>query len=174
VTFSICVNDYGFELLSPVPVDWGAAIARGLFSAERLLDDILDSLNAGQLARGRFREIARVAGLVFQGFPGQPKSTRQLQASSELFFDVFRKYDPDNLLLRQAQREVLEQELELTRMERVLAGIAARPVTILQPPYPTPFAFPLMIERIREKLSTEKVGDRVQRMLAEMEKRAGA
>ena len=173
-TFSMCVNDYGFELLSPVPVDWDAAIAGGLFSADRLLEDILDSLNAGQLARGRFREIARVAGLVFQGFPGQPKSTRQLQASSELFFDVFRKYDPDNLLLRQAQREVLEQELELTRMERVLAGIAARPVTIVQPPYPTPFAFPLMIERIREKLSTEKVGDRVQRMLAEMERRAGA
>jgi ATP-dependent Lhr-like helicase len=172
-SFSICVNDYGFELLSPEPVDWESRLADGLFSPAGLQDDIPASLNAGQLARGRFREIARVAGLVFQGYPGQVRSTRQLQASSELFFDVFRKYDPDNLLLAQAQREVLEQELELSRLERTLARIATSRVRLARPPKPTPFGFPLMVARIRERLSTEKVADRVRRMLDDLERHAG-
>lgn len=172
-TFSMCVNDYGFELLSSSPVDWQAALERGLFSAGNLEADILASLNAGQLARSRFREIARIAGLVFQGYPGQPRSTRQLQASSELFFDVFHRYDPDNLLLSQARREVLEQELELTRLERTLTRIGERRLVVTRPAQPTPFAFPLMIERIREKLSTEKVADRVRRMVAALEGKAG-
>jgi ATP-dependent Lhr-like helicase len=169
-TFSLCVNDYGFELLVPERVDWNRALRDGLFSPEGLEEDALASLDAGMLARGRFREIARVAGLVFQGYPGQPKSGRQLQASSELFYDVFSKYDPRNLLLHQSRREVLDNELELDRMRQVLARIAVRSIVVTRPPHPTPFAFPLMIERIREKLSTEKVGDRVARMLAELEK----
>ncbi|MCU0870176.1 MAG: ligase-associated DNA damage response DEXH box helicase [Burkholderiales bacterium] len=169
-TFSLSVNDYGFELLCAEPVDWRGAIAAGLFSPLNLEADILESLNAGQLARGRFREVARVAGLVFQGFPGQSKSTRQLQASSELFFDVFAKHDPDNLLLAQARREVLEQELELARMQRTLDAIARRTVHVIDTPRATPFAFPLLIARIREKLTTEKVADRVARMVAELER----
>ncbi|MCW5624942.1 MAG: ligase-associated DNA damage response DEXH box helicase [Burkholderiales bacterium] len=173
-SFSICVNDYGFELLAPEPVDWPHFLDAGLFDERGLEDDALASLNAGMLARGRFREIARVAGLVFQGYPGQAKSNRQLQASSELFFDVFEKYDPTNRLLEQSKREVLEQELELGRMRETLREIARRTVRRVAPPHPTPFAFPLMIERIREKLSTEKVADRVQRMLAELERHAVA
>ena len=172
VSFSLCVDDYGFELLSPTPIDWRQFVDAGLFSPDALDTDILACLNAGQLARGRFREIARVAGLIFQGFPGHSKSTRQLQASSELFFDVFQKYDPNNLLLEQSRREVLEQELELTRLRETLNRIAGQRITMVAPPHPTPFAFPLMIARIREKLSTEKVADRVQRMLAELEKYA--
>lgn len=171
-SFSISVNDYGFELLSPRPVDWDALLSKGLLSAVGLEHDIRGSLNAGQLARTRFREIARVAGLVFQGYPGQGRSTRQLQASSELFFDVFRRYEPDNLLLLQSQREVLEQELEFTRLERTLARIGQCVVRTVRPPRPTPFAFPLMVARIREKLSTEKVADRVRRMLEELERHA--
>ncbi len=171
-SFSLCVDDYGFELLSPTPIDWRQFVDSGLFSPDALDTDILACLNAGQLARGRFREIARVAGLIFQGFPGHSKSTRQLQASSELFFDVFQKYDPNNLLLEQSRREVLEQELELTRLRETLNRIAGQRITMVAPPHPTPFAFPLMIARIREKLSTEKVADRVQRMLAELEKHA--
>ncbi len=173
-SFSLCVNDYGFEMLAPRAVDWPALLDGGLLSAANLEHDILASLNAGQLARGRFREIARVSGLVFQGFPGQPKSTRQLQASSELFFDVFAKYDPDNRLLAQARREVLEQELEYSRLERTLAGLARRRVTVCRPPRPTPFSFPLIVERIRERLSTEKAADRVARMVEALEKQAGA
>jgi ATP-dependent Lhr-like helicase len=163
------VNDYGFELLSPEPVDWAAKLAEGLFDPGDLDDHVLESLNAGELARRRFREVARIAGLVFQGYPGQPKSTRQLQASSELFFDVFTKYDPSNLLVRQAKLEVLEQELELSRLRAVLARMHASTLRLVETARPTPLAFPLMVARIREKFSNEKVADRVARMLAELE-----
>jgi ATP-dependent Lhr-like helicase len=175
-TFSISINDYGFELLSPTPVDWKTLLtapdASGLFSVEHLLEDVLASLNAAELAQRRFREIARIAGLIFQGYPGQPKSNRQLQASSSLFFEVFRKHDAANLLLTQAQREVLEQELELTRLRDTLLELQQRELNLHETKRATPFAFPLMVERFREKLSTEKLSDRVARMVRELEKAA--
>jgi ATP-dependent Lhr-like helicase len=174
-TFSMAVNDYGVELLSAADVDWrelwrdGGAV---LLREEHLLEDILASLNAGQLAQRRFREIARVSGLIFQGFPGQPKSTRQLQASSSLFFEVFRKYDAGNLLLTQADREVLEQELDLARLRAALARMRLQRVVYRHLQQPTPFAFPLMVERLREELTTERLSDRIARMVAELERRA--
>ena len=172
MSFSICVNDYGFELLSPEPIDWRGAIDRGLFSSANLDADIFASLNEGELAKRRFREVARIAGLIFQGYPGQPKSTKQLQASSGLFFEVFAKSDPHNRLLEQAKREVLEQELELSRLRAVLDRMQTQRVMIIDPPRPTPFAFPLMVDRIREKFSNEKVADRVARMVADLERAA--
>ncbi|MEC4718879.1 ligase-associated DNA damage response DEXH box helicase [Noviherbaspirillum sp. CPCC 100848] len=171
-TFSMAVNDYGFELLSLRPVEWQGLLGDALLSSEYLLEDVLASLNATELAQRRFREIARIAGLIFQGFPGQPKSTRQLQASSSLFFEVFRKHDAGNLLLTQAQREVLEQELELSRLRAALDDMRRRSLHFYTTRKPTPFAFPLMVERLREKLSNEKLSDRVARMLRELEKAA--
>jgi len=180
ITFSIAVNDYGFELLSPDPVDWAGefdgetGLEVGLFDTGRLLEDVLESLNATQLSQQRFREVARIAGLVFQGYPGQPKSTRQVQASSSLFFEVFRKHDRGNLLLTQAEREVLEQELELTRLRDTLLELHARRIAYREVRRATPFGFALMVERFREKVSTEKLSDRVARMVRELEKAAAA
>jgi ATP-dependent Lhr-like helicase len=180
ITFSVAINDYGFELLAPEPVDWARVFAGAtgadvaLFDTGRLLEDVLDSLNATQLSRQRFREVARIAGLVFQGYPGQPKSARQVQASSSLFFEVFRKHDADNLLLTQAEREVLEQELELTRLRDTLNELHARRIAYREVRRATPFAFPLMVERFREKVTTEKLSDRVARMVRELEKAAAA
>ncbi|SFC97505.1 ligase-associated DNA damage response DEXH box helicase [Massilia yuzhufengensis] len=179
-TFSIAINDYGFELLSPEPVDWPRIFAGAmgskvdLFTTECLLEDVLGSLNATQLSQQRFREVARIAGLIFQGYPGQPKSNRQLQASSSLFFEVFRKHDAGNLLLTQAQREVLEQELELTRLRETLDELHGRRVAFREVRRATPFGFALMVERFREKVSTEKLSDRVARMVRELEKAAAA
>ncbi len=178
ITFSIAINDYGFELLAAEAVDWKRAFSAvdgsgvALFSTERLLEDVLESLNATQLSQQRFREVARIAGLVFQGYPGQPKSARQVQASSSLFFEVFRKHDAGNLLLSQAQREVLEQELELTRLRDTLTELHARSVAYCELARATPFGFALMVERFREKLTTEKLSDRIGRMLRELEKAA--
>jgi ATP-dependent Lhr-like helicase len=179
-TFSVAVNDYGFELLSPEPVDWAGMFAAetgagvGLFDTGRLLEDVLESLNATQLSQQRFREVARIAGLVFQGYPGQHKSMRQVQASSSLFFEVFRKHDSANLLLTQAEREVLEQELELTRLRDTLLELHARRIAFHEVKRATPFGFPLMVERFREEVSTEKLSDRVARMVRELEKAAAA
>jgi ATP-dependent Lhr-like helicase len=177
-TFSIAVNDYGLELLCPDEVDFAALVQHpaapehALFSEDHLLEDVLASLNAAELAQRRFREIARISGLLFQGYPHQKKSSRQLQASSSLFYEVFRKHDAGNLLLTQAQREVLEQELELSRLRETLAEMRSRTLAFHAVPRATPFAFPLMVERFREKLSTEKLSDRVARMVRELENAA--
>ncbi len=173
-TFSISINDYGLELLSARPVDPAGLVDQSLFDQAGLLADVLASLNSSELARRRFREIARVAGLVSQGFPGQPKSARQLQASSRLFYEVFRKYDAGNRLLDQAESEVLGQELEIARLRQVLRRMRGQRVVFVDLEVPSPFALPLMVERFREKLTTEKLNDRLERMLREMEEAVAA
>jgi ATP-dependent Lhr-like helicase len=173
-TFSLSVNDLGLELLSAEPVDPAALIDQRIFDDENLLADVLASLNSTELARRRFREIARVAGLVFTGYPGQGKSARQLQASSSLFYDVFRKYDPRNRLLDQAQSEVLAQELELERLRASLARMRRQHVSFVELSVPSPFALPLLVARLREKLSTEKLQVRLDRLLRDMARAADA
>src|SRR6185369_4483250 len=135
-----------FELVAVEEFDLAPVIAKRVFATDRLLHDVLASLNSTELAQRRFREIARVAGLVFTGYPGQPKSTKQLQASSGLFFEVFRKYDPANLLLTQAQKEVLSQELEITRLAASLDRIASRTLDLVALRHPSPMSLPLMVE----------------------------
>jgi ATP-dependent Lhr-like helicase len=174
-TFSIAVNDYGFELLSAVDINWLGAWQRrrnALLGDDGLLADVLASLNAGELAMRRFREVARVAGLVFQGFPGAPKSMKQLQASSGLFYEVFRRYDTGNRLLGQAEREVLDQELDIGRLRDALERMRGQRLVYRLLARPTPFAFPLMVERLREQVTTEKLAARIERMLAELEQAA--
>ncbi len=165
-TWSISANDHGFELLATVEPDLRPLEAGGLFGTDDLLDDVLASLNSGELAQRRFREIARVAGLVFSGYPGAPKSMKQLQASSSLFYEVFRKYDPANRLLVQAEQEVLAQELELQRLSAVLVQMAGQDRVTVELKAPSPFALPLMVERLRERLSTEQLKDRLERLVA--------
>ncbi|PNG40429.1 DNA ligase-associated DEXH box helicase [Pseudomonas asplenii] len=172
VTFSIAVNDYGLELLSATPIDWAEYLKADLFNADDLLADVLASLNAGELALRRFREIARIAGLVFAGYPGAPKSTRQVQASSGLFFEVFKQYDADNLLLAQAGEEVLREELDIHRLEQTLERINGMKLDVHQLKRPTPLGFPLLVERMRESMSSEKLADRIRRMVGDLENSA--
>ncbi len=191
-TFSIAVNDYGFELLCATEVDWPAllpqvllaghdAVARNAMAAEgiedgedtALLHEVLQSLNASELAQRRFREIARVSGLIFQGYPGEKRSNKQLQASSSLFWEVFRKYDPANRLLMQAEQELLAQELEIGRLRSSLARMNTQQLVLKVLERPTPFAFPLMVELFREKLTNENLAERISRMVAQLEKAAG-
>jgi ATP-dependent helicase Lhr and Lhr-like helicase len=166
-TYSLSISDYGLELLAAQPLDTTSVLDGSAFSGADLMTDVLASLNSGELAQRRFREIARVAGLVFGGYPGAPKSMKQVQASSSLFWEVFRKYDAGNLLLTQAEREVLSQELELGRLRRTLQRLARLRVVPVTLKAPSPFALPLMVERFREQLSNEKLADRLQRILGE-------
>ena len=172
-TFSMSVNDYGFELLSAEPVDMAPLLDQSALGTEHLLADVLASLNSGELAQRRFREIARVAGLIFTGYPGAPKSTKQLQASSGLFFEVFRKYDAANLLLTQAESEVLSQELDIRRLRASLKRMASQRIDFVDLKVPSPFSLPLMVERFREKLSTEKLAERLARILKDADKAMG-
>jgi ATP-dependent Lhr-like helicase len=169
-TFSLSVNDYGLEIVAAEPPDLAALDDGSLFAEGELMADVLASLNSGALAQRRFREIARVAGLVFSGYPGAPKSMKQLQASSSLFWEVFRQYDAGNRLLTQAEQEVLTQELELVRLRQVLGAMAAAEREVVELKTASPFCLPLMVERLREQLSTEKLQDRLQRLLADAER----
>ena len=173
LSFSMASNDYGFELLSPDEPPLDEALAGGLLSVERIADDIPASLNATEMARRQFREIARVAGLVFPGFPRSGKTARQLQASSGLFFDVFQRHDPENLLLSQAFREVLERQLEQSRLGRTLERLSGAEVVVTNPKRPTPLAFPLLVDTTRDRVSSEKLADRIRKMQLVLEKAAG-
>ncbi len=169
-TFSLSVNDYGFELLSATAVDLSRVQDQSLFTSKDLLADVLASLNSSELAQRRFREIARIAGLIFTGFPGAAKSNKQVQASSGLFFEVFKKYDERNLLLVQSQQEVLSQELDIAQLQSTLAAMQSRRLEWVNLQHPSPLCLPLMVERLREKLSNEKLADRLDRILRDAEK----
>ncbi len=167
-------NDYGFCLHSRTPLGLTEQDWRTLLSADRLLDDLLACLNTTELARRQFRDIARVAGLIMPGFPGQKKTARQLQASSEMFFDVLSEFDPDNLLLSQARREVLESQLEVGRLRGALERAAERPMSIIALDRLTPLAFPIWAEQLRAvHLSSEKWSDMVGRMAMALDEAAG-
>jgi ATP-dependent Lhr-like helicase len=173
-TFTMACNDHGFVLQSPHDIDIANAISRGILRSDDLLQDILHCVNATEMAKRQFRQIARVAGLIRQGFPGQRKTASHLQASSNLFFDVFAKYDPDNRLLRQSHREVLDFQLETERMMSALERIGDSRIVIETPQRVTPLAFPLLVDKLRERLSSETLAERIARMQAELEKAADA
>jgi ATP-dependent Lhr-like helicase len=164
MTFTLSSNDYGFELLSDQEIPFTEAVENELFTTENLMADIAGSVNATELARRQFREIARVAGLVFQN--------KQVQASSGLIFDVFARYEPDNKLLEQATREVMERQLEESRFVASLHRMQRARLVMTNPKKPTPFGFPLMVNRFRETLSSEEVEDRIRKMIETLDKAA--
>ena len=164
ITFSIAMNDYGFELLSDQPIPIEEAVETNVLGVENLFRDIQASINSTEMARRKFRDIAAISGLVFKGYPGKPVKDRHLQSSSELFFSVFHDYEAHNLLLRQAYEEVNDFQLEEARLRRALQRIEQQRIVIMYPDKPTPFAFPIIVDRLREKLSTEKIEDRIRKM----------
>ncbi|MFB6352099.1 MAG: hypothetical protein ABEN55_13780 [Bradymonadaceae bacterium] len=155
VTFGLSANEYGIELMAPEPFDFRERVDGNLFSPEGVEEDVYEAINMAELARREFRSVARVAGLVFEGYHGSRKSNKQLQESSSLLFQVFRKWEPDHLLLDQARREVLERHFE--RLER--AELVWHEV-----PRPTPLGFPLLVERVSARLSTATLRQRIERM----------
>ncbi|NUM71817.1 MAG: ligase-associated DNA damage response DEXH box helicase [Ignavibacteriaceae bacterium] len=171
-TFTLSTNDYGFEVLSSEIYTINDQVLRRVLSTENLLDDILLILNTSEMAKRKFRDIARVTGLVFQGYPGSGKTPRQVQASSSLFYEVFRKYDPENMLIKQAVREVLENQLEQMRLTSTLKRISESELQIIEPENFSPLAFPLLVDRLRETLTTERLSERVSKMKLRLEKEA--
>ncbi|MFN7020923.1 MAG: ligase-associated DNA damage response DEXH box helicase [Phycisphaerales bacterium] len=173
VTVVATCNDYGLALHSAQPLGLDESGWRALLSPDGLLDDLLACLNTTELARRQFRDIARVAGLIVPGFPGQRKGARQLQASSEMFFDVLSEFDPDNLLLDQARREVLEAQLEIGRLRSAIERAADQRLRIVTLDRLTPLAFPIWAEHLRSiQLSSEKWSAMVERMVMKLDEAA--
>lgn len=164
ITFSLAMNDYGFELLSDQPIPVEEAIETDILGSDNLMKDIQASINSTEMARRKFRDIAAISGLVFKGYPGKPVKDRHLQSSSQLFFDVFHDYEAHNLLLRQAYEEVMDFQLEEVRLRNALDRIATQKIILTTPDKPTPFGFPIMVDGMREKLTSEKLEDRIKRM----------
>jgi ATP-dependent helicase Lhr and Lhr-like helicase len=165
ISFSIAYNDYGFELLSDKKIDVDLLINKSLFSDENLMTDIQASMNAIELAKRNFRDIAKISGLIFQGYPGKPKKDRHLQSSSQLLFGVFREYEPDNLLYLQTYEEIRIFQFEEERMRSAISRIQELNFKIIHLKKPSPFSFPLMVDRLREKMTSEKIEDRIAKML---------
>jgi len=170
ISFSLAFNDYGFELLSDQPVNMQDVLDNNLFTADYLLDDLYKSLNATEMARRKFRDIAVISGLVFTGYPNKLIKNKHLQSSSQLIFDVFKDYDADNPLYQQAFTETFEHSLEQGRLQKALERIAIQDIVWKSCQKPTPFSFPIITDRLREKLSSEKLNDRIQKMIKKLQK----
>ena len=169
ITFSIAFNDYGFELLSDQTFDMQEVLDNDLFTSMHLRDDLNDALNETEMARRKFRDVAVISGMVFTGYPKNLIKTKHLQSSSELIFEVFRDNEPDNLLFQQAFTETFEHQLEEARLRESLERIATQSIVHKQCRRPTPFSFPIITDRLREKLSSEKLMDRIARMTIKWE-----
>jgi ATP-dependent helicase Lhr and Lhr-like helicase len=168
ISFSFAMNDYGFELLSDQPIPLDDTNAYEMFSPADLSADIQRSVNSAEMARRKFRDIAVIGGLIFQGFPGEHTKTKHLQASASLLFNVFAEYDPHNLLIRQAYNEVMDQQMEERRLRNMLERIQRGTIVLRWPKKLTPFCFPLKVDSMREDLSSEKLEDRVRKMQAQL------
>ena len=170
ITFSFAMNDYGFELLSDQPIPLDDSNVYELFSPENLFEDIQRSVNSTEMAKRKFRDIATIGGLIFQGMPDERKKARHLQASASLLFNVFNEYEPHNLLLRQSYNEVFSQQMEETRLRDMLNRIQHSKIILTFPERYTPFCFPIKVDSMREDLSSEKLEDRIKKMQLSLEK----
>ena len=169
ITFSFAMNDYGFELLSDQPIPVDDSNVYELFSTDDLLNDIQRSVNSTEMAKRKFRDVAVIGGLIFQGMPGEKKKARHLQSSASLLFKVLSEYDKDNLLLRQSYQEVMDQQMEELRLRDMLERIQQSKIIITFPEQLTPFCFPIKVDSMREDLSSEKLEDRVKKMQQQLE-----
>ncbi len=170
ISFTMSYNDYGFELLSDQAFDSTRFIDNNLFTIQYVLEDLEKSINLSEMARRRFRDIAVISGLVFQGFPNKPIKTKHLQSGSQLFYDVFKDYEPDNLLYHQSLEETFDHGMERGRLLEVFESIQKQTIVWKECTQPTPFSFPLITDRIRSKLSSERVEDRIKKMYLQLDK----
>lgn len=169
ITFSIAMNDYGFELLSDQDIPIEEALELDLFSMENLMQDMEECINNAGLAKMKFRDIATIAGLIFKGYPGKFISNKHLQSSSSLLFEVFKEYDPNNLLLTQAKEEVITLQLDYQRLVGAIKRINSQEIILKQTERFTPFAFPIMADGLRQKMTTEKISDQIIRIQKQLE-----
>ena len=170
ITFSIAMNDYGFELLSDQPIPLDDSNVYELFSENNLFEDIQHSVNSSEMARRKFRDIATIGGLIFQGRPGQQVKAKHLQSSASLLFNVFSEYDPSNLLIRQAYNEVMYQQMDEVRLRNMLNRIQQSEIIINYPAKLTPFCFPIKVDSMRENITSEKLSDRIKKMQQQLAK----
>lgn len=168
ISFNMAMNDYGFELLSDVPIAIEEILEEDIFSLKNLENDVLQCVNESEMTRRKFREIASIAGLVFQGYPGKPTTFKHIQANSSLLFQVFEQYDPQNLLLKQAHNEALNQQMDQDKFIKAIQKINRNRIVVNRPVQFTPFSFPIMVDRLsRTSITSESLEDRIVKIQAQ-------
>jgi ATP-dependent Lhr-like helicase len=160
-------NDYAVLVwqLRPFPEEDG--FFDKLLSPDMLGDELEEWLEASSIMKRAFRNCAQVAGLVERRAFGAAKPGRALTISSDLIFDVLRRYEPDHILLQAARLEASREMLDLDRLAARLVGFSGR-IDLARRDRPTPLAVPLLLEIGREKapgdaqdLALEELGDQL-------------
>ena len=172
-TITVSVNDYGFELLAPKGYPFEELFdlhGDALLDNTNLEADLQQAINLSELCRRRFRAIAQISGLVLNGYPGQARSGGQLQISAALLFDVFSQHEPHNRLVAQARSEVLREQLDLPRITTSLQRLQRCTLRLECTPRPGPLAFPLLAERLNNRMSNESLLQRLERLRQEAER----
>ena len=171
ISFSMAMNDYGFELLSSQEIPLTEENLKQILSKENLIKDVLSSINATEMARRKFRDIAVISGLVIQTYPGQQKNNKSLQSSAGLIFNVLEDYDSQNILLKQAYTEVFNQQIDEARLVQAFNRIENSKIILKFANSFTPLSFPIKVDSLRQSLSSEDLGERIKRMQAEAMKK---
>ena len=171
ISFSMAMNDYGFELLSSQEIPLTEENLKQILSKENLIKDVLSSINATEMARRKFRDIAVISGLVIQNYPGQQKNNKSLQSSAGLIFNVLEDYDSQNILLKQAYTEVFNQQIDEARLVEAFNRIENSKIILKFANSFTPLSFPIKVDSLRQSLSSEDLGERIKRMQAEAMKK---
>ncbi|MBC7419186.1 MAG: ligase-associated DNA damage response DEXH box helicase [Bdellovibrio sp.] len=164
-TFSFSISEYGFEMMGPVGYEYESLFDDDFFSEENIEAEINASVQISSLTQRQFREIASIAGLVFTGYPGSRKTGKQMQISSSLLYDVFSKYEPNNLLIKQSYDEVLTGALESERLKKTLRRLSKMKTVWKELLYPSPLSFPLFFSMSNgNHLSNETLEMKVARL----------
>jgi ATP-dependent Lhr-like helicase len=171
LTFTMAMNDYGFELLSDQDIPIHKGNIAEILSANNLMDDVIASINAAEMASRKFRDIAVISGLVVQSMPGRNQNNKSLQSSSGLIFRVLEDNEPNNLLLRQAYTEVFNQQLEEVRIKEAFIRINTSKLIIKESNTFTPLSFPIKVDSLRQSISSEKLDKRIERIQRDVYKK---
>lgn len=170
ISFSMAMNDYGFELFSDKEIPLTEENLHGILTRDNLMNDVISSINSAEMARRKFRDIAVISGMVVQNFPGQQRSNKSLQSSAGLIFKVLEDYDPDNFLVRQAYTEVFNMQLQEQRLMEAFKRIEKSKIILKHAVSFTPLSFPIKVDSLRQTLSSEDLDSRIQKLIQQAKK----
>lgn len=170
ISFSMAMNDYGFELFSDKEIPLNDENLHKILSRENLMTDVISSINSAEMARRKFRDIAVISGMVIQNYAGKQRSNKSLQSSAGLIFKVLEDYDPNHFLVRQAYTEVFNAQLQEQRLVEAFKRIEKSKIILKFANTFTPLSFPIKVDSLRQTLSSEGLDTRIQKLIQQAKK----
>lgn len=170
ISFSMAMNDYGFELFSDKEIPLNDENLHKILSRENLMTDVISSINSAEMARRKFRDIAVISGMVIQNYAGKQRSNKSLQSSAGLIFKVLEDYDPNHFLVRQAYTEVFNAQLQEQRLVEAFKRIEKSKIILKFANTFTPLSFPIKVDSLRQTLSSEGLDARIQKLIQQAKK----